>query len=298
MVELYLRTSHPSNFLIDSVAATHTPISFIGTGEHMYDLERFSPRPFISKLLGMGDMATLMDQVKTMNFDKNKEMVKHLEQGIFTIRDMRDQLNSIMKLGPLSKLAGNIPGMAAMFQNAGSDEDGNPQMRRMMYMMDSMTEKGDILDPITYSLSIVNMIELDSDGKCFVSEPTRLTRVARGSGTSVRELEELLSQHRTFAQMAKKMGGKGGMMQKIAKGGGPPKNAAQAAALQKKLQKQAAAGGGGGGGGQMAQAMKMFKDMWGGGGGDMPDMAAMQDMMSKMGMGGGMGGMGRGGGRP
>ena len=67
----------------------------------MYDLERFSPQPFISKLLGMGDMATLMDQVKTMNLDKNKDMVKHLEQGIFTIRDMRDQLNNIMKMGPL-----------------------------------------------------------------------------------------------------------------------------------------------------------------------------------------------------
>ena len=108
----------------------------------MYDLERFAPQPFISKLLGMGDMATLMDQVKTMNLNKNKDMVKHLEQGIFTIRDMRDQLNNIMKMGPLSKLAGNIPGMGAMFQNAGSDEEGSRRMRRMMYMMDSMTEKG------------------------------------------------------------------------------------------------------------------------------------------------------------
>ena len=108
----------------------------------MFDLERFSPQPFISKLLGMGDMATLMDQVKTMNLDKNKDMVKHLEQGIFTIRDMRDQLNNIMKMGPLSKLAGNIPGMGAMFENAGSDEEGNKRMMRMMYMMDSMTEKG------------------------------------------------------------------------------------------------------------------------------------------------------------
>ena len=135
--------------------------------------------------------------------------------------------------------------------------------------------------------------ELDSDGKCFVNEPSRLTRIARGSGTSVRELEELLSQHRVFAQMAKKMGGKGGMMQQMAKAGGPPKNAAQAAALQKKLQQS-----GMGGGGQMAQAMKMFKDMMGGGGlgeGGMPDMAAMQNMMAQMGMGGGMPGMGRGG---
>jgi signal recognition particle subunit SRP54 len=128
-----------SNF---RVAATHTPISFIGTGEHLYDLERFAPQPFVQKLLGMGDIGSLLEQVKSLNLDKNKEMVKHLEQGIFTVRDMRDQLQNIMKMGPLSKIAGNIPGMGEMFRNAGSDEEGNRRMRRMMYMMDSMTEKG------------------------------------------------------------------------------------------------------------------------------------------------------------
>lgn len=117
----------------------------------MYDLERFTPQPFISKLLGMGDFGTFMDQVKTMNLGKNKEMAKHLEQGIFTIRDMRDQLGNLMKMGPLSKLAGNIPGMSALAQQEGSDEEGNRRMRRMMYMMDSMTEKGNILT-ITLSL--------------------------------------------------------------------------------------------------------------------------------------------------
>ena len=94
----------------------------------------------------MGDMATFMDQVKTMNLGKNKEMAKHLEQGIFTIRDMRDQLGNLMKMGPLSKLAGNIPGMSALAQQEGSDEEGNRRMRRMMYMMDSMTEKGIIFN--------------------------------------------------------------------------------------------------------------------------------------------------------
>jgi signal recognition particle subunit SRP54 len=142
VVEPFLRTISPSIVLTSSVAATHTPISFIGTGEHMYDLERFAPQSFVQKLLGMGDLRSLMEQVKTMNLDKNKEMVKHLEQGIFTVRDMRDQLQNIMKMGPLSKIAGNIPGMGEMFGNAGSDEEGNRRMKRMMYMMDSMTEKG------------------------------------------------------------------------------------------------------------------------------------------------------------
>jgi len=254
----------------------------------MYDLERFMPQPFIQKLLGMGDMMTFLDKVRTVNVDKNKEMVKHLEQGIFTLRDMRDQLGNLMKMGPISKLAASIPGMGGFAQSGMSDEEGDKRLRRMIYMLDSMTEKGNC----PCQVSEINWTELDSDGKCFVAEPTRLTRVARGSGTSVHELEELLSQHRVFAQMAKNMGGKNGMMQQMAKAGGPPKNAAQAAALQKKLQQQAAARGGAGGG-QMAQAMKMLKDMMGGGGiggeGGMPDMATMQQMMSQMGMGGGAG---------
>jgi signal recognition particle subunit SRP54 len=113
----------------------------------MYDLERFAPQPFISKLLGMGDLPSLIEQMKTLNIDKNKEIAKHLEQGIFTIRDMRDQLNNLMKMGPLSKIAGNIPGMSAMFEHAASDEDASRRLRRMMYMMDSMTEKGQTLSP-------------------------------------------------------------------------------------------------------------------------------------------------------
>jgi signal recognition particle subunit SRP54 len=90
----------------------------------------------------MGDMSGLMDQVRGLNFGKNKEMVKHLEQGIFTIRDMRDQLGNLMKMGPLSKIAGNIPGMGPMLQNAASDDEGARRLRRMMCMMDSMTDKG------------------------------------------------------------------------------------------------------------------------------------------------------------
>ena len=178
---------------MSAVAATKTPICFIGTGEHIYDLEKFSPNNFISKLLGMGDMQGLMETVQTLDLNKNKEMQKHLQQGIFTVRDLRDQLGNIMKMGPLSKLAGMIPGLGQMM-GEGSDEEGNKRMRRMMYIFDSMTEQ-----------------ELEGDGKIFTTQPSRMMRVARGSGTSVREVEELLSQHRMFSNMAKKFGGKNGL---------------------------------------------------------------------------------------
>lgn len=100
---------------ISAVAATKTPIIFIGTGEHLHDLERFSPRPFISKLLGMGDIQGLMDKAEEMaiaNPDRQENLMKKFEKGEFTIRDMKEQLSMVMSMGPLGKLASMVPGMS------------------------------------------------------------------------------------------------------------------------------------------------------------------------------------------
>lgn len=250
---------------ISAVAATHTPIVFIGTGEHMLDLERFSPQPFISKLLGMGDMAGLVEHVQALKLDQ-KDTMKHLAEGVFTVRDLRDQLQNIMKMGPLSKMASMLPGVGQMMGGM-DDEEGSAKMKRMIYICDSMTLK-----------------ELDSDGKIFVDQPTRMTRVARGSGTSVREVEELLSQQRVMAGMAKKMGGMGKNMAKAQAGMEGKNRQQQMAAMQKRM--QSLGGGAGGGMPDMAAMMKMMGGLGGGGGG-----GAMPDMQSMMKMMGGLGGM-------
>ena len=80
---------------ISAVAATHTPIVFIGTGEHMLDLERFAPQAFVSKLLGMGDMAGLVEHVQSLKLDQ-KDTMKNIASGIFTIKEDRKstRLNS------------------------------------------------------------------------------------------------------------------------------------------------------------------------------------------------------------
>lgn len=252
---------------ISAVAATHTPIVFIGTGEHMLDLERFSPQPFISKLLGMGDMAGLVEHVQALKLDQ-KDTMKHLAEGVFTVRDLRDQLQNIMKMGPLSKMASMLPGVGQMMGGM-DDEEGSAKMKRMIYICDSMTLK-----------------ELDSDGKVFVEQPTRMTRVARGSGTSVREVEELLSQQRVMAGMAKKMGGMGKNMAKAQAGMEGKNRQQQMAAMQKRM--QSLGGGAGGGMPDMAAMMKMMGGLGGGGGGAMPDMQSMMKMMGGM---GGLGGM-------
>ncbi|OTB01698.1 hypothetical protein M426DRAFT_63424 [Hypoxylon sp. CI-4A] len=256
---------------ISAVAATHTPIVFIGTGEHMLDLERFAPQQFVNKLLGMGDMAGLVEHVQSLKLDQ-KETIKHITEGIFTVRDLRDQLSNIMKMGPLSKMAGMIPGMSNLPGMAGmDDEESSARLKRMIYICDSMTEK-----------------ELDSDGKMFIEQPTRMTRVARGSGVSVREVEDLLTQQRMMAGMAKKMGGSMKNMQRAQQAMGGGNKAQQMAAMQKRLQSMGGAGAGGMP--DMASLAKMF----GGGGGGMPGGMDMQKMMESMGMGGMMGG-GRGG---
>ncbi|WFD28695.1 signal-recognition-particle GTPase [Malassezia nana] len=195
---------------ISAVASTRTPILFIGTGEHIHDLEPFRARPFVSKLLGMGDLSGLMDKIEEvqMNTDvqeRQKDMLKKIQEGgAFTIRDWREQITNIMNMGPMSKVAGMIPGMGAMFGQGANDQAASNKLRTMLYIIDSMTPA-----------------ELDSDGSCFTAPihgsraakpPLRLNararRVARGSGTSLRDMEEFLVQYRTISTMVKKFGGK------------------------------------------------------------------------------------------
>ncbi|KAL5511216.1 SRP54 [Sanghuangporus vaninii] len=284
---------------ISAVAATKTPIIFLGVGEHLTDLDRFAPRPFISKLLGMGDVQGLMEHmhdIAAANPEKQKEMAKKLEEGKLSIRDWREQIQNVMNMGPLSKIASMIPGFPQDML-AGSDEEGTLRMKRMLYITDSMSA-----------------MELDSDGSCFLTfgkdgKPEgltwRVTRVARGSGTSVREVEELLCQYRMMANMAKQAGGKNGWMSAVQKmqsaaggkgrGAGGMPTPAQIQAMQRAMppgmlqQMQRAMRGGGG-------MQEMMKAMMRGQGGDQFDMEEMQRMMSQM--GGGMGGMGGLGGLP
>ncbi|KAG6874199.1 hypothetical protein C0995_003745 [Termitomyces sp. Mi166 len=294
---------------ISAVAATKTPIIFLGVGEHLHDLDRFSPQPFISKLLGLGDMQGLMEHMQDLaiqNPDKQKEMAKKPEEGKLSIRDWREQISNVMNMQVLGFM---ILGLSELLQ--GSDEEGSTRMKRMIFITDSMTAA-----------------ELDSDGSPFMTfgkdgKPIdltwRVTRVARGSGTSVREVEELLCQYRMMANMAKQAGGKNGWLSALQKmqaaAGGKGRGAngmptpAQIQAMQRamppgmlqQMQRQMRGGG----------MQEMMKAMMQGQGGDQLDMEEMQrenpinpknltdyqpGMMSSMGNGfaglGGLGGLG------
>ncbi|XP_046859050.1 signal recognition particle 54 kDa protein [Xenia sp. Carnegie-2017] len=190
---------------LSAVAATKSPIIFIGTGEHIDDFEPFKTRPFISKLLGMGDIEGLIDKVNELKLEDNEELIGKLKQGQFTLRDMYEQFQNIMKMGPFNQIMGMIPGFGSDFMSKGNEQESMARLKKLMTIMDSMNDQ-----------------ELDNlqGSKLFSRERGRVARVARGSGTSIREVDELLSQYNKFAAMVKKMGGIKGLF----KGGDMSRN--------------------------------------------------------------------------
>lgn len=206
---------------LSAVAATKSPVIFIGTGEHIDDFEQFKVQPFVSKLLGMGDIEGLIDKVNELKLDDNEELMKKIKHGQFTLRDMYEQFQNIMKMGPFSQIMGMIPGFSSDFMTKGNEQESMHRLKRLMTIMDSMNDS-----------------ELDSHegAKLFTRQPGRVARVARGAGVSQKEVQELLAQYTKFAQMVKKMGGIKGLFNK---GGDMPSkvNPAQMAKLQNSMAK-------------------------------------------------------------
>lgn len=240
---------------ISAVAATNTPIVFIGTGEHVGDFEVFKPSTFISKLLGIGDIQSLIEHVQLLNLqddEGHKQTMENFKEGKFTLRDFQTQMGNFMKMGPLTNIASMIPGMSGIMNQIG-EEETSKKIKNMVYIMDSMTTK-----------------ELDSDGRIFTQEPERILRVARGAGCSAVEVEMVLQQQRMMALMAgaaKNMNaGAGGQMPGMGGGGG--------AANMQRMMQQAQLNPN-----FMQQAMNMFGGGGAGGapGGGMGNMANMMN---------------------
>lgn len=181
---------------ISAVAATKAPIIFIGTGEHIDEFEEFRVKPFVSKLLGMGDLEGLIDKVNELKLEENEDLIEKLKHGEFTLRDMYEQFTNIMKMGPFNQILSMIPGFGTDSLKGASETESMSRLKRLMTMMDSMSDT-----------------ELDSKegSKIFSKQPSRVARVAQGSGVRVRDVQELLIQYNKFAGVVKKMGGVKGL---------------------------------------------------------------------------------------
>lgn len=177
-------------------AVTNCPIKFIGMGEKLEPLEPFYPDRMASRILGMGDVLSLVEKAQEVYDAKQaKEIQKKFRKDEFTLDDFLEQMQQVKKLGSLEQILGMIPGMGNLKkQLEGADIDLNgKEIRRIEAIIRSMTpkERADIK----------------------IIDGSRRKRIARGSGTSVQEVNKLLKQFAEMRKMMKKMknlkGGKG-----------------------------------------------------------------------------------------
>lgn len=247
---------------LSAVAATGSPIVFIGTGEHFDDFELFQPDRFVQKMLGMGDISGLIDTMKDANLDKDNKLYKRFQEGQFTMRDMYEHLQNIHKMGSVGKLMEMLPGMSGLSGAAG--EQGDVALHGFIHMLDSMTPT-----------------ELD-DGKIKkLMTPSRMFRIARGSGHSLVDVQSLIMTYSKFEEMVKKMGKVNfkAMAQDPGSALSGRMNPQQMGQIANMINPNVLRQMGGVGGLQ-----RMVQQMQGaaGAGGGMPDMAQMANMMKMM----------------
>ncbi len=205
-------------------AVTGKPIKLIGTGEKVDALEEFHPSRVANRILGMGDIVSLVERAAE-NFDQAQaqRMADKMRKGKFDLEDLRDQLSQMEKLGGLGGLMGMLPGVAKMKSQLESANLDDRVIRRQRAIIDSMTpaerRNPDIL------------------------KASRKKRIASGAGAKVEEINKLLKMHRQMADVMKMMGGgkgKGmagalGKMFGIGGGGMPQPTPEQIEALQKQM---------------------------------------------------------------
>jgi signal recognition particle subunit SRP54 len=186
---------------LSAVAATGAPIKFIGTGEKIEDLEAFVPSRFVGRLLGMGDLETLLEKVHDAEIKVPQKKAKEILSGNFTLTDMYEQFAAVKNMGPFSKVMKMLPGMSG--SNIPDD------------MLNSAEGRLD-----TWQVIIQSMTPEEKENPKLLNS-SRARRIARGSGTSEKEVKELVKQYFNMKKMLKMfkrkkklpfgLGGKGGM---------------------------------------------------------------------------------------
>ncbi len=185
---------------------TGRPIKFIGSGEKTDALEIFHPDRIASRILGMGDILSLVEEAhQKVDQDKAKKLVQKVRKGKgFDLEDLRDQFTQMENMGGLSSLIDKLPGVGGNISQQLQNPEHTKQMKRMVAIIDSMT-------PLERR-------------KPEIINGSRKRRVANGSGTQIQDVNRLLKQHKQMQKMMKKMGNKGAMrgMMSAMKGKMPP----------------------------------------------------------------------------
>ncbi|MDG6220882.1 MAG: signal recognition particle protein Srp19, partial [Candidatus Thermoplasmatota archaeon] len=183
---------------LSAVSETKAPVVFIGSGEHIDDLERFEPPRFISRLLGMGDIETLLEKASEVMDEKQaEETARKIMSGKFTLVEMYEQMESLTKMGPLSKVLGMLPGMGAGQMSDEEMEKTQELLAVFRVIMDSMT-----------------MEEMENPK---LIKSGRIKRIARGAGVSHSDVKELLKRYNTSKRAMKGMMGNRKMQRALKK---------------------------------------------------------------------------------
>jgi signal recognition particle subunit SRP54 len=168
------------------VSVVGVPIAFVGAGERLEDLEAFHADRFVSRLLGMGDVLSLIERAEeVIDADQAEDLERKIRKNSFSLGDFRDQLRTIRKMGPLEHIMKLLPGMGQL-KALGDAKPDERQLRRVEAIINSMTaEERDHAEVI--------------DG-------SRRKRIAKGSGTSVEDVNRLLKQYAEMRKMLKMVG--------------------------------------------------------------------------------------------
>ena len=171
-------------------AVTGKPVKLIGTGEKMDALEEFHPKRIADRILGMGDIISLVEKAaETIDAEKAAAMAKKMQSGKFDLNDLSDQLRQMQKMGGMGGIMGMMPGMGKMKDQMSAAGLDDKMFGRQLAIISSMT-KAERSNPD-------------------ILKHSRKKRIAAGSGTDAAEINKLLKMHRQMADMMKAMGGKG-----------------------------------------------------------------------------------------
>ncbi|HMF93323.1 MAG TPA: hypothetical protein VKE96_03480, partial [Vicinamibacterales bacterium] len=164
---------------------------FVGSGETLNDLEPFHPERVVSRVLGMGDVLSLIERAEAaIDAEDAEKLEEKLRANEFTLEDFRDQLKTIRRMGPLEQIVGMLPGMG----NTKALADNQPDERQ-----------------ISRIEAIINSMTPEERRKQHIINGSRRKRIARGSGTSVEDVNRLLKQFVQMQKMLRQLGGMAGL---------------------------------------------------------------------------------------
>ncbi len=174
---------------LTACAATKAPIKFIGIGEKVDDIEKFNPKGFVGRLLGMGDIEALLEKAKhAMPQEKAEKATKKFLKGDFNLQDLYEQMSAMRKMGSLSKLMEMVPGMSQLKLPKEMLDVQEEKLEKWKIAMDSMTQE-----------------ELENPD---IISASRIDRIAKGAGVSTKDVRDLIKQYKQSKKMVKMFKGK------------------------------------------------------------------------------------------